>query len=166
MNSAAPTDRVRFTMAHELGHLVMHAMPTENMEREADRFAAEFLMPEYDIRPQLIDVTLNLLAILKRVWRVSMAALLKRARDLRAISEKKATALWKKMSALGFRKREPAELDLSPERPRLLRNLIDYHTQQLGMTPEQMWAMFTLYPEQFDRYYNPDRRIGILRLVG
>jgi len=165
MNATAPTDRVRFTVAHELGHLVMHSFPTENMEREADRFAAEFLMPEHEIRPQLIDVSLNILAVLKRVWRVSMAALLKRARDLRAITEKRATALWKQISALGYRKREPAELDLAPEHPRLLRGLLEYHSKNLGMTSEQMLKMFVLHQTDFDRFYSLDRRQTGIRLM-
>ena len=38
-----PTDRCRFTLAHELGHFVMHTTPTPDAEREADRFAAEIL---------------------------------------------------------------------------------------------------------------------------
>lgn len=167
MNAAAPMDRVRFTMAHELGHLVMHASPTEDMEKEADRFAAELLMPEYDIKPQLANATLAILSILKRVWRVSMAALLTRAKTLRTITEKKATALWKQMSALGFRTREPAELDLSPEKPRLLREMIDYHTKRLGITEEQLYAMFTLFDFDYRRLYGAmEGRPGTLRLVG
>jgi Zn-dependent peptidase ImmA (M78 family)/transcriptional regulator with XRE-family HTH domain len=167
MNASAPADRVRFSAAHEVAHLVMHATPTEDMEKEADRFAAEFLMPEFDIKPQLANVTLPLLSILKRVWRVSMAALLKRARDLRTITQKKATSLWKQMSALGFRKREPAELDLIPEKPRLLREMIDYHLKQLGMTEQQLHAMFTLFEPDYRRLYAWDeRRTGTLWLVG
>lgn len=166
MNAAAPMDRVRFSAAHELGHLVMHAAPTPDMEKEADRFAAEFLMPEYDIKHQLVNASLQTLSILKRVWRVSMAALLKRARDLKCISEKRATTLWKQMSALGFRKREPAELDLSPEKPRLLHELMDYHLKQLGMTEKDLTAMFTLFDFDFRRLYTPDeRRVGPLRLM-
>jgi transcriptional regulator with XRE-family HTH domain len=46
VNEKIPTDRMRFTLAHEIGHIVMHRIPTENTEREADRFAPEFLMPE------------------------------------------------------------------------------------------------------------------------
>jgi Zn-dependent peptidase ImmA (M78 family)/transcriptional regulator with XRE-family HTH domain len=166
INNSAPVDRVRFTIAHELGHLVMHASGADgDVEKEADRFAAEFLMPEYDIKPQLTNVTLALLSVLKRVWRVSMAALLMRAKTLRTITEKRATALWKQMSALGFKKREPAELDLSPERPRLLREMIDFHIKQLGMSAEQVLSMFTLSQPDFDRLYAPERRTGPLRLV-
>lgn len=166
INATAPTDRVRFTMAHELGHLVMHAAPTEDMEREADRFAAEFLMPEHDIKPQLANISLPTLSILKRVWRVSMAALLKRARDLKVISEKRAAALWRQMSALGFRKREPAELDLSPEKPRLLREMMEYHLKQLGMSEAELMAMLPLFEPDYRRFYGlGDRRPGPLRLV-
>ena len=45
VNSGLPPDRLRFTVAHELGHLVMHSMPSDTQEREANLFAAEFLAP-------------------------------------------------------------------------------------------------------------------------
>ena len=44
VNDSIPTDRMRFSLAHEIGHVVMHQLPTDDMEREADRFASEFLM--------------------------------------------------------------------------------------------------------------------------
>lgn len=167
MNLDAPMDRVRFTIAHELAHIVMHSTPSEDVEDEANRFASEFLMPEYDIKPQLVNVTVATLAMLKRVWRVSMQALLMRAKTLKTISAKRATTLWKQMSALGFRKREPSELDLSPESPRLLRGLLDYHLKHLGMSEAQLRSMFILSEPDFTRYYHWDyRRTGTLRLVG
>ncbi len=53
INVTIPADRVRFSLAHEIGHIVVHQLPTDDMEREADRFAAEFLMPESAVRPDL-----------------------------------------------------------------------------------------------------------------
>ena len=45
-------DRSRWTMAHELGHLTMHATPTSgDPEKEANAFAQEFLTPEDEIKP-------------------------------------------------------------------------------------------------------------------
>jgi hypothetical protein len=60
-DGANPLGRRRFTAAHELGHAVLHraklgryradaiveeaAEPTDQLEREANRFAAELLMP-------------------------------------------------------------------------------------------------------------------------
>lgn len=40
VNVTIPADRVRFSLAHEIGHIVMHQLPTDDMEREADRFAS------------------------------------------------------------------------------------------------------------------------------
>lgn len=51
-------DRSRFDAAHELGHLVMHAdadadADDKTVERQANQFAAAFLMPADDIKPEL-----------------------------------------------------------------------------------------------------------------
>ena len=79
LNRNHPADRMRFTLAHELGHIVMHRFPTINMEREADEFAACLLVPTNDIKTYFFaarKVDLRLLAALKPEWRVSMASLL------------------------------------------------------------------------------------------
>jgi len=154
VNAGAPTDRMRFTVAHELAHLVMHSLPNDDMEKQADLFASEFLMPEIDIRPQLQHVDLTVLGVLKRVWRVSMGALLMRAKQLKVISGSKYTALWKQMSALGFRRREPAELDLSPELPRLLDSLFVFHRERLSMSVSDLLAMFSMYERDYRRLYS------------
>ena len=43
VNTEIPGDRLRWTLAHEIGHVVMHLMPSPDQEKEADRFAAERL---------------------------------------------------------------------------------------------------------------------------
>ena len=56
VNVNAPADRVRHTLAHELGHMVLHTITVksdEEMENEADAFAGAFLLPADEIRPQL-----------------------------------------------------------------------------------------------------------------
>src|SRR5690348_6188107 len=53
VNASAPADRARFSLAHELGHMVMHLSASETMEDEANQFASALLMPESDIRHQL-----------------------------------------------------------------------------------------------------------------
>jgi Zn-dependent peptidase ImmA (M78 family) len=61
INDAEPSYRQRFTMAHELGHHVMHgyqsfrdqlhfAVGREPKEIEANNFAANLLMPEFEFR--------------------------------------------------------------------------------------------------------------------
>jgi hypothetical protein len=82
MNDRISPDRMRWTLIHEVDHIVMHRFPTDRMEKEADEFAAEFLMPAREIKPHLANVTLPKLASLKPYWRVAMSALLRRASDL------------------------------------------------------------------------------------
>jgi len=98
VNITAPADRVRFTLRHELGHMVMHQSSVAYVEltnaaqgeSQADKFASEFLMPAEDIAFELgSNPSLSRLADLKPRWRVSMAALLKRAGDLARISERR-----------------------------------------------------------------------------
>ena len=36
LNRKSPPDRMRFSLAHELGHLIMHSIPSDRMEEEAD----------------------------------------------------------------------------------------------------------------------------------
>lgn len=164
VNTAVPTDRMRFTLAHELGRLIMHEIPTEDMEDEANAFAAEFLMPEHDIKPHLRQLSLPVLATLKRIWRVSMAALLHRARQLRVISLRQYRSLWKLLTAYGYRRREPVELDPPPEEPSLLAQLIDFHRKALQYGTEQLAKAFNLLPHRFAELY--DFGSHRLQLVG
>ncbi len=60
MNISSPTDRKRLTLAHEVGHLCLHSVEvTEDMEAEANAFAAEFLMPAEVIRSQLRNLSIG-----------------------------------------------------------------------------------------------------------
>ena len=120
VNSVLPTDRKRLTLAHELGHLVIHGEPVHmssdaEVEREAMEYAAEFLMPAHVIRPDLRNLSLGKLSDLKRFWMVSMAALVERAYNLRTITAAGRTSLYKALSARGWRKREPLSEQLPPE---------------------------------------------------
>ena len=51
LNTMHPSDRMRFTLSHEVAHIVMHRFPTPEMEEEADEFASCFLAPTTDIKP-------------------------------------------------------------------------------------------------------------------
>ena len=120
LNRSAPTDRRRLTLAHELGHLCLHSQGVpDDVEADATAFAAEFLMPAETIRPQLRNLTLGRLHDLKRLWGVSMQALIERARSLGTISPRERTNFYKRFSALGWRTREPLSDELAPECPRL-----------------------------------------------
>lgn len=115
-------DRQRFTIAHELAHLVLHKNYFNGqMEAEADYFASEFLMPESSIKQDLSYVTLEKLAMLKSKWKVSMASLLFRAKELTEMTEYLYRGLFINMSKCGYRKAEPILIHY--ENPEIIKSL-------------------------------------------
>ena len=121
--------RSRFDGAHELGHLVMHGEQIWGMkevEDQAHRFAAAFLMPANEIRDQLpTTVDWPRLFALKQQWQVSLAALLMRARTLGRMNERTYLTAVKTVSARGWRRREPVPLG-APEHPDLLTSFLSH----------------------------------------
>jgi Zn-dependent peptidase ImmA (M78 family)/transcriptional regulator with XRE-family HTH domain len=119
------TSRGLFDIAHETGHLVMHRMGKSNTperEAQADLFASAFLLPRQGFSrdftamrkldwPHLLE--------LKRHWRVSAAALIRRAFDLRLIDAAEYRRLNAARMARGYHRGEPAEPTAEP--PELLR---------------------------------------------
>jgi Zn-dependent peptidase ImmA (M78 family)/transcriptional regulator with XRE-family HTH domain len=150
-NINSQVDRFRMNLAHELAHMVMHRVPEPEMEDQANRFAAEFLMPSAEIKPQLFGLTLSKMAALKPYWRTSMASILKQASDLKCINEGTARYLWIQMGP--YRKREPAELDLLPEPPRLLQEIVDYHKNDLGYSVHDFAAALNSSPTDLVSFY-------------
>jgi Zn-dependent peptidase ImmA (M78 family)/transcriptional regulator with XRE-family HTH domain len=124
-----PGDRLRLTVAHELGHLIMHAQKevvSPLVEDEANKFAAEFLMPEQAIRKDLATpLTLTRLASLKPKWKVSIQALIVRAKNLEIISERQYRYLYEQLAIQGWKINEPENLAVEPEKPRSLRQLAE-----------------------------------------
>ncbi len=122
-----PGDRVRLTIAHELGELVLNSSARgrlDEMEREAYRFGAELLMPEEAMREELVPpVTLTALAELKPRWKVSIQALARRAYDLGIITHRQYTYLFEQLSASGWRLHEPISIPV--ERARGLRKMVE-----------------------------------------
>lgn len=122
----APGDRQRFSVAHELGHLVMHRAPAGDIETAADRFASAFLLPADVLKEELAPpVTLSDLAYLKPRWGVSLQALVRRARDLGSVTDRQYRYLNQQISARGWKRHEPESLAVAAERPRALRKMAE-----------------------------------------
>lgn len=153
VNRSMPTDRMRFSLAHELGHLILHRRVTPDLETEANDFASNFLMPAEDIQDHLRDLTIEKLAALKPYWRVSMAALLERARSLGLIAPVRHRTLWMQMSKAGYKRREPRELDIPREQPTLLKSLIDFHREHLKYLPGDMADLLHMTVAEFQDTY-------------
>lgn len=144
LNKSAPADRMRFSLAHELGHIIMHRVPTDTIEDEANTFAAEFLVPEKELRRDLIGgkLTLERLARLKARWRVSMQFILFQAQEIGCLASYQSQYLWKKISRLGWRTREPAETDFPHEEPSLFPRVLNLHLDELGYGLNELAELF------------------------
>ena len=120
--------RSRFDASHELGHLVMHeaAEPgTKLVESQAQNFASSFLLPDAraleELPLRLDALGWSRLAEMKRVWGLSMSALLYRARTLRILSPEAYQAAMRYMSARDWRRQEPGDREMgAPEAPMLI----------------------------------------------
>jgi Zn-dependent peptidase ImmA (M78 family) len=157
-NKSLLGDRQRFTLAYELGHLVMHLYTQPKFDRdlshEANLFAAEFLMPEKEIKKDLEDLTLAKLGDLKRKWKVSMQALLYRASDLEVITPNQKHYLVKQFNSQNIRRREPVELDVKTEQYKLVRDLLTTYRSKQKLSVVKMAAFLHLTPEDFLSRYN------------
>jgi Zn-dependent peptidase ImmA (M78 family)/DNA-binding XRE family transcriptional regulator len=122
-------DRERFTVAHELGHLVLHTLRGDDVtpkqaEDEANRFAGAVLIPlEAAKEAMRHPVTLRILMGVKAHYGVSIAAGAQRALDIGLISREHFISLRKQLSARQWTRQEP--IDVTPEQPILIRKIVD-----------------------------------------
>ncbi len=115
--------RQQFSIAHEMAHWVLHQNinPQELdkdeykiMEDEANKLASIFLLPEETFGAELasrITDEIDTYYSLKRKWNVSMAAMIKRARDLHLINSDQEVKLYKQMHYRKWKNPEPFDLE-------------------------------------------------------
>lgn len=151
VNESAPGDRLRFTLAHEIGHIIMHTFHSEDQEREADRFAAEFLMPEKEIKSDLHSLTFRKLGPLKGHWKVAMAALIKRAYDLNQITKRQYQRFFTQMNKLGYRLNEP--YPIPQEESTVLRKVIEFQQTKHRYSVAELSYISTAAIDEFCSVY-------------
>lgn len=120
-------DRLRFTIAHELGHLVLHKYRKpanyREMEREAHRYAGALLMPQADAKILLDEhFMLSDLVRLKASWGMSIAAMVIRASNLGIIGANRTRSLQIQINSRGWRKQEPVHV--GNEHPILMKQIM------------------------------------------
>lgn len=142
-------ERGRWDAAHELGHLVMHiglCPQGRAVEREADEFASEFLLPERGVRgrvprfPSLEEVRSE-----KLFWRVSALAYIRRLYQLGAVTEWQYKSLAIEASKAGYRSSEgEIERETSQLIPKVLTLLaedgisVSSVSAELAITPAEL----------------------------
>jgi Zn-dependent peptidase ImmA (M78 family)/DNA-binding Xre family transcriptional regulator len=162
INAKMPNDRKRFTIGHELGHLIMH-IPFKEMndpyqaEREADSFSAEFNMPALDCRNDLSRIRFKDLDDIKSYWKMSKAAILFRAKELKLINEQTYKYMIIELTRRGERKSETGIVPL--DLPKMLRSMVSLYKTDLNYSDTDLTTMLGLSIKDFNEYFNPTHRL-------
>lgn len=163
VNDSIPNDRKRFTIAHELGHLVLHVRTVQDLDRheeiEANQFASEFLMPEIEIKNTLHYLNLSNVVSLKEYWKVSKSAVIRRALDLGNIDKGKYTYFNIELSRRGERKVETGYV--AAENPTILSHIISAIKKELNHTSEEICSILRLPNELYSTLFEGSK----LRIV-
>lgn len=107
--------RNAYNLAHELAHIILHSnveVSADNLnriERQADRFASAFLLPQETFSREVLGTSLNHFLFLKEKWGVSIAAMAYRCKDLNIINTNQHGYIMKQMNIRKIRKREPLD---------------------------------------------------------
>lgn len=118
--------RKLFDLAHELGHLILHngvevnSRNLDRLENQANRFAGAFLMPRRTFAREIANTTIDYFLSLKGRWRVAVAAMIYRCKELGILNADQVKYMWKQMNARNIRKREPLDNAFALSRPTVL----------------------------------------------
>ena len=124
-----PGDRQRFTLAHELGHLVLENCISEQLdiEKAANRFAGAFLVPASEVIKELGNRRSRFepreLCVLKKAYGLSMGGWVHRAQDLSIISDAAYLQMIKLFRKFGWHKQEPCD-EYPREEPQIFLQLV------------------------------------------
>lgn len=116
-----PEGRIRFDMAHELAHLLIHpwsedidSLTKEEFklrETEANVFASTFLLPRSTFGSEVSNYPTDLEYYLglRKKWKISIQAMMYRARQLGRITGNQYQYMMRQVSKRGWRKSEPGD---------------------------------------------------------
>jgi Zn-dependent peptidase ImmA (M78 family)/transcriptional regulator with XRE-family HTH domain len=155
LNTSKTAERIRFDLAHEVGHLVMHGEyecpQGRKAEQEANDFASAFLMPRDSILATgLVGATADDVIRAKAKWHVSAMALARRLETLGLLTDWGYRSLCIELSKRGFRSREPGS-QLARESSQVLRKVLAALRGD-NVTTRRMAARFGLPLSEFNTY--------------
>lgn len=126
--------RTRFSILHELGHLIMHSSIADNdsvkkeivdfADMQADRFAAAFLLPATSFPKDIRSTSLFSLEAIKRKWGAAMSTIIKRCETLELLTENQINYLKRQMTINKYWHHEPLDDELTVPAPEILRDAI------------------------------------------
>ena len=126
--------RTRFSLLHELGHLIMHSSISEEdsikkeivdfADMQADRFAAAFLLPATSFPNDVRGTSLAYLEIIKKKWGAAMSAMIKRCETMNLLTCSQIDYLNRQLTTNIYWYKEPLDDVLEIEPPEMLRDAV------------------------------------------
>lgn len=154
--------RLRFSIAHELGHLLMHThlsqKDLENKERydtiedEANRFAGAFLLPAEAFGREVYSSSINHFILLKKKWKVAISCMINRCCDLGLLSENQITYIKNQMTQYGYWRREPLDDVMEMEKPYTHRQAIRLLLENKILLPSEIVENIACDPDEIENY--------------
>ena len=176
--------RVRFSILHEVGHLILHAAISSEeaihkeiidfADSQADRFAAAFLLPATSFPAELRGSSLSSFEAIKRKWGVSFATIIRRCETLDLLTENQLQYLKRQMTERKYWHKEPLDDVLKISGPEMLRDAVyllienklvsrDGFLIESALSPGDLKRICSL-PDEFFEGYNK-RQKPILRIL-
>lgn len=158
--------RIRFDMAHELGHIVLHPWSEDiealsrdefkTRERQANIFASSFLLPREMFLKDVMQypTDLNYYRHMKKKWKVSIQAMIMRSRQLGAITDNQYQYMFRQLSKRGWRMNEPDDV-LGSLNESIMQDAIDLLFDNNVLSPKSLLSIFkdngiSLYPSMIE----------------
>lgn len=126
--------RTRFSLLHELGHLIMHSSISEEestrkiivdlADKQADAFAAAFLLPATSFPKDIHSTSLNSLEIIKQKWGAAMSTIIRRCKTLNLLSDHQINYLNRQMTTKKYWRKEPLDDVITIAAPEILRDAV------------------------------------------
>lgn len=160
--------RIRFDLAHELGHLVLHRnidkeviedkYALKKIEQQADRFAGAFLLPRHSFGNEIFMPRLEAFVSLKQRWKVSIQAMIYRCANLELFDESQILNLRKQISFRKWRTNEPLDdPSIIPiEQPKLLSKVFKILTEGGYVGIDEFKTIIPINPTFIEKMLNLD----------
>ncbi len=162
-----PEGRIRFDMAHELGHILLHPWSEDlesitkdefkMRERQANMFASAFLLPKSSFGKdvQTYPTDLNFYQFLKKKWKVSIQAMIYRTHQLKIITDNQYQYLMRQISKNGWRTKEPGDTPIKLNES-IFQGAIDLLLNKRILTARSLIRKFeqygvALYPHEIEK---------------
>lgn len=155
--------RIRFDIAHEIGHLLMHAdyyseedlknkAIYEKLENEADRFAGAFLLPKDTFSKDVFSTSIDHFIQMKAKWKVSISCMIYRCDTLGILSSNQIKYLKDQMTTRVYWRKEPLDNEMPIEKPFAHKQAIMLLLDNNIITPSQLIEKTGCSAEELEQY--------------